>query len=291
MAITCAVLATIVWLGRQWWDSTAADYQQRVYKPIQMKARLESGDLVTLRFARRMDDLIPDHGHLMHLYAIRDPGLDIVYHLHPEQTDTGMFRLALPTMPAGVYRLYADVVHETGFPETLVASLEIPAIQGRALAGDDAEGDGWPWQRGTSATSFNLPDGYRMEWLRDDLPLRAKVPGIFRFCLLDPLGQPAHMALYMGMIGHAAFVKTDGTAFAHIHPAGSVSMAALALAQKVSTGDAMPGMDHRLMPMPEALPNDAGFPYGFPSPGTYRIFVQMKHDKTVETGIFDADVW
>jgi hypothetical protein len=254
-------------------------------------------------FARRLDDLIADHGHLMHLYAIRQPGLDVIYHLHPEQMETGIFRLALPTMPAGVYRLYADVVHETGFPETLVASLEIPAIQGRALAGDDAEGDGWPWQRGTSTTSFNLPDGYRMEWLRDDLPLRAKVPGMFRFRLLDPLGQPARMALYMGMIGHAAFVKTDGTAFAHIHPSGSVSMAALALAQRdsngassvrlVSTGDGMQmaGMDRAGKPVTEALPNDAGFPYGFPSAGTYRIFVQMKHDETVETGIFDADVW
>ena len=57
-------------------------------------------------------------------------------------------------------------------------------------------------------------------------------------------------------------------------------MAALALA--------MPGMDH--MPMTDALPNDAGFPYGFPSAGAYRIFVQMKHDQMVETGIFDADV-
>ena len=32
------------------------------------------------------------------------------------------------------------------------------------------------------------------------------------------------------------------------------------------------------------------FPYGFPSPGRYRIFIQMKHDSTVETGVFDAEV-
>ena len=38
-------------------------------------------------FTRKMDDLVPDHGHIMHLYAIRQPGLDAVYHLHPEQTD------------------------------------------------------------------------------------------------------------------------------------------------------------------------------------------------------------
>jgi hypothetical protein len=32
------------------------------------------------------------------------------------------------------------------------------------------------------------------------------------------------------------------------------------------------------------------FPYGFPSPGRYRIFIQMKHANTVETGVFDAEV-
>jgi len=37
------------------------------------------------------------------------------------------------------------------------------------------------------------------------------------------------------------------------------------------------------------LPNAVGFPFGFPSPGKYRIFVQMKHAETVETGIFDVD--
>jgi hypothetical protein len=38
------------------------------------------------------------------------------------------------------------------------------------------------------------------------------------------------------------------------------------------------------------LPNEVTFPYGFPASGRYRIFVQMKHDETVETGAFDLDV-
>jgi hypothetical protein len=40
----------------------------------------------------------------------------------------------------------------------------------------------------------------------------------------------------------------------------------------------------------EHIPPTVGFPYGFPSPGRFRIFVQMKHSNTVETGVFDADV-
>jgi hypothetical protein len=38
------------------------------------------------------------------------------------------------------------------------------------------------------------------------------------------------------------------------------------------------------------LPSEVTFPYGFPAAGRYRIFVQMTHDNTVETGAFDLDV-
>ena len=100
------------------------------------------------------------------------------------------------------------------------------------------------------------------------------------------------MAFYMGMLGHAAFVKTDGTVFAHIHPTGTMAMAAFMMANpqaKMNPG-ALP-MDMPGMTMDSgALPNTVSFPYGFPTAGRYRIFVQMKHGSTVETGIFDADV-
>jgi hypothetical protein len=136
-----------------------------------------------------------------------------------------------------------------------------------------------------------------MTWLRP-ATLTAKQPMLFRFRLETPAGSaPADMAFYMGMLGHAAFVKTDGTVFAHIHPAGSVSMAAFMMAQQSDAarrqtdmaGMNMQGMNDSAAPA-HALPNEVSFPYGFPSPGRYRLFVQMKHGNTVETGIFDADV-
>jgi hypothetical protein len=40
----------------------------------------------------------------------------------------------------------------------------------------------------------------------------------------------------------------------------------------------------------QAISPEVAFPYGFPSPGRYRIFIQMKHGDTVETGAFDAEV-
>ena len=63
----------------------------------------------------------------MHLYLIREPGMDAVYHLHPTQAAPGHFRLNLPSMPTGNYALYGDVVHANGFPETLVTNVTIPS--------------------------------------------------------------------------------------------------------------------------------------------------------------------
>jgi len=111
----------------------------------------------------------------------------------------------------------------------------------------------------------------------------------FRFRLLDANGNPAtDMQPYLGMAGHAAFVKTDGTVFAHTHPEGSAAMPAMMLAN--GGGDI--GMDPNMkMDTPnEPLSNTVEFPYGFPSSGRYRIFIQMKHGTTVETGVFDATV-
>ena len=312
MSIAFVIVLAAAWGGNAWWTSEANSYGQRVYKPLQMKAALDNNGILTLTlvdpgwmkpppgrvalFTRKIDDLIPDHDHLMHLYAIRQPGLDAVYHLHPDLVDAGIFRLSLPDMPSGNYKLYADIVHATGFPETLVATVNVPVFRGRALAGDDAAGFAKAWDQVPAANSaFILPDGYRMEWIRPAV-LDAKQPIAFQFRLTDGAGHaPSDMALYMGMLGHAAFVKTDGTVFAHVHPAGSISMAALLLAQQHSTantsmpGMEMTGMDHSGSKS-AVLSNQVSFPYGFPAPGHYRLFVQMKHGATIETGIFDANV-
>jgi hypothetical protein len=67
---------------------------------------------------------------------------------------------------------------------------------------------------------------------------------------------------------------------------GTVAMAALMMAESQNGGSGdMPGMD---MGGSSAIPNTVSFPYGFPSAGDYRIFVQMKHGGVVEAGTFDA---
>jgi hypothetical protein len=317
IAMACALVLMVaaVWFGNQWWKGEADNYARYVYKPLTIEPTLLPNQTLDLKIedpgwikSRRIDDFVPDHDHLMHLYLIRQPGLDVVYHLHPEQIAPGEFQLALPSIPAGLYNLYADVVHATGFPETLVARIELREIAGRALGGDDAKGIAQPLsplrgelnaclQNPVAGSRFHLPDGYTMVW-DNAAKLAAKTPQTFAFSLLGADGKPASdMALYMGMVGHAAFVKEDGSVFAHVHPSGTVSMAALMMAaaqnqpsQPTSgTTASMPGMSMSSANVQtRGVPNTVGFPYGFPTAGAYRIFVQIKHGQTIETGAFDA---
>jgi hypothetical protein len=302
-----AFMALLLWGGARWWNVEAASYSLDVYHPLKVDPIL-SGNQLDLnvrafspdneRRSRSNNDFLPDHGHLMHLYAIREPEMDAAFHLHPTLVAAGDFHISLPNMPPGQYALYGDVVHANGFPETLVAKITIPAdMPGDPLGGDDASTHPQPLSQGQLGNSYKLPDGYVMVWDRPQT-ITANTAYSFRFHLLNAEGNPAtDVQPYMGMAGHAAFVKTDGTTFAHTHPEGSAAMPALMLAndnansapstanENMETGMKM-DMD---MPMhSNPIPNTVEFPYGFPSSGRYRIFVQMKHGATIETGVFDA---
>jgi hypothetical protein len=199
-------------------------------------------------------------------------------------------------------------VYANGFPETETATLTIPAGASNApLASEDAAAAPAPLSAGELGPSYKLPDGYTMVWAKPETISANRGYG-FQFTLLDASGKPAtDVEPYLGMPGHAAFVKTDLTAFAHTHPEGSAAMPAMMLANastsagqtgsgmtlgSMQTMPDMAGMDMSSMPgmQHKALSPTVSFPYGFPSPGRYRIFIQMKHAGTVETGVFDAEV-
>jgi hypothetical protein len=295
-----AVMVLIVYEGGQWWNVEAADYAENVFHPTPTSTTLTGNQLDLFvkalkpedtRRIRLNDDYLPDHGHLMHLYAIRWPQMDAAFHLHPTLAAGGDFRDLLPAMPPGHYRLFGDVVHANGFPETLLATVEIPAsMPGIALSSEDAEALPPAISATLLGTAYKLPDGYTMVWDRP-ATLTATTPYAFHFRLLDPTGKPASdMQPYLGMAGHAAFVKTDGTVFAHTHPEGSAAMADVMLANASLNPDGPGTLPRMAMPAPEKLAPEVDFPYGFPTSGRYRVFIQMKHGNTVETGVFDAQV-
>ncbi|MEO7028560.1 MAG: hypothetical protein ABI147_04075, partial [Acidobacteriaceae bacterium] len=270
-------IAAAIVLGDHWWNVEAADYAAGVYHPLAMRAAL-SGNTLDLAIdddvpaknpqhkLLALGDLILDHGKIMHLYAIRWPEMDAVFHLHPAQVSKDDLRKTLPAMPPGVYKLYADIVFRSGFPETLTATITVPSGMSSApLAFDDAEALPPPLSHGKLGSAYPLPDGYSMVWDRP-ATLTANTATIFRFRLLDASGKPAEDAVpYLGMAGHAAFVKTDGTVFAHTHPEGSAAMPAMMLANGEGSESAgamedMPGMSASN----EKIPPVVEFPYGFP---------------------------
>jgi hypothetical protein len=296
-AAALVVTGLMVFLGNKWWEVEAANYTEGIYRPLELRPVLRE-DKLDLTFggynqkrgrwrSESMNTLLPDHGHLMHLYAIRWPEMDAVFHLHPALSSDDHFAMTLPSMPAGEYRLYADIVHGNGFPETLTASLMVPVGMSSAPLGPEDASALPPalWQ-GRLGTSYALPDKYIMVWDRPE-KIEANEAYLFRFRLLGPDFMPAtDMQPYLGMAGHAAFVKADGTVFAHTHPDGSAAMPAMMLANGVHEMADMPGMEMASDPVSPVVE----FPYGFPSAGRYRVFVQMKHGGVVETGVFDADV-
>jgi hypothetical protein len=292
-AVTGAVVVAVLALGHWWWSNEARESDARAYKPLTLTPSLEAAGRLLLRLtdpragrSQRVDDLIPDHGHLMHLFVLRVPELDRLFHLHPEAVDPGVFALRLPSMPAGHYQLFADVVHGSGLAETLVAEVDLPDLSGPPLAGDDSAGVAPPLTApARDAAAVALEGGGRMVWEKDPGPLRVKRPYWFRFRVEDEAGAPARdLEPYMGMPGHAAFVRRDRAVFAHVHPTGSVPMAALALA----AGD---GVDpHAAHPTGGGLPSVVTFPYGVPQPGEYRIFVQVKRGGRVRTAAYDTRV-
>jgi hypothetical protein len=306
MAITAVVVLGILFLGKAWWGAEATNYKRGVnfFKPPEAETHLENGNRLVIRAKGQdpewskeveMKDVIPDHHHLMHLFLISTPGMDRLWHLHPERAEGGAFVEDLPNMPSGHYEVFADIVDKAGFPWTLVGQIDLPEISGKALAGDDSIWTGAPLAVEANHRSVaQLADGGRMVWEKESAPLAANVAMVFKFQVEDKDGNPAKdLEPYMGMAAHAEFVSSDMSVFAHIHPAGSASMAALELANGVPKGDEAITGDHAMpdgMSIPELPSSELTFPYGFPKPGEYRIFVQIKRAGQVETGVFDAQV-
>jgi len=283
---TAAMLSLgVIWIGAEWWNAEAQDYSRSLYKPLTMQAKLNQ-DLLELQLSesgwyqvKTLDDFVADHGHLMHLYAIRESDLGIVYHLHPKFQKSGKFVLKLPEMAAGKYRLFADVVHKNGFPETLTSSMELrEATKGPGESPDDAGG---------------VLKGEGLAVLEPMGELRAGKPTMIRFTVKDADGNPAaNLKPYLGMAAHLAVVKRDFSVFSHLHPNGNISMAAFEMAQinNLRLSNNVLVSSHASEGDGQRVPAEFGFPFGFPTSGEYLLILQFARPSGVETLSFDVKV-
>ena len=320
MAGTAIFSGLLLFGGKAWWEGEDAAFGESLYRPFSSVASVSEagarpvlnlditdsswimrGDTVWLRKYHQSawTPLVTDHGKLMHLFLVRETDAGAFAHLHPATTDSVRFTAALPPLPAGRYRVFGDIVHESGFAKTLVTTVEIPseAAAGSApLSPDDGFYIGPGAGAGETAT---LADGATITWDRGTAPIVVGAPAPLGFTIREADGRPAVLEPYLGMAAHAVVARDDGTVFIHLHPMGTISAASQATFTMRQPGDTITGAvgariaasDSMMQGMSHAAPSSAvSFPYAFPQPGRYRIWVQVKRSGEVETAAFDADV-
>jgi len=173
-----------------------------------------------------------------------------------------------------------------------------------------------------------LPDGSTAIWEHDGEKLQANRLYPMTFSIFNPNGEPAELEPYMGMMGHAVVMKHDGSVYIHLHPVGNYSSATQdlikrrlkdgnptfagfspadqfrdsvdqvisrikAMSEEERSNYLMEMMGHEVSY--EGVGEHEGhsvvvFPYSFPEPGNYRIWIQMKRNGKVLNTAFDAVV-
>lgn len=296
--LAAVAFAAALFAGKGWWDREDQNFRtNQIYQPRPLAAEFRSqsgGPSLALdvppapgRSSRLL--LIPDHGKLMHLFLIREPQLDALAHLHPARTGPHSFTVPVPPLPPGRYRLYADITNETGFAATLTTTVELPALEkrGASRAGNTDPDDSWF----VGAPGSPEASAVGLAWAGPK-DIRAGEDITLRIAATDRNGRPLSLEPYMGMLGHAAVRRVDGAVFAHLHPVGTISMASQALfVEAAARQTGQPAAEDHSAHLGHGAPaTSLSFPYLFPEPGPYRIWVQTKANGSVVTGVFDVTV-
>lgn len=279
----------ILWGGNVWWEAEATSYRTFIqYRPFASTASIAArAGVPTLTLGirderwngtpvavSRYNALLPDHGKLMHLFLVRED-LGAFAHLHPvaRSTDAVDFDTAMPPVGPGRYRVYGDIVHESGYAQTLVSGVDVAGDAATVVTDPDDS-----FFVGESAA--DLGDGTELVWTKAEGPIAAGEEVVLALSVRDATGAIAAVEPYMGMAAHVIVSSRDHNVFAHLHPSGSISMAAL---QKFSnTGDHTAHAGN--------VEGRVEVPYAFPQPGAYRMWVQVKRGGQVRTAAFDVDV-
>ena len=306
--IAVPVLALVVLGGSNWWRSEAARYRRTLYRPVPTKSSVHTiSGVATLAQtitdsnwrAGNISALMPDHGKMAHMFVVRADSPFVFAHLHPELVGFKTLMTPLPPLPAGRYRIFSDIVHETGFQRTLVDSVVLSAAVDSSgvpkLGVDDAWSTDEVLPVNRALKQIRGHDGQLyMYWNGPDAVV-ANQPGVLRIGVSDRKGAPATIESYLGMTGHAVVVREDGRVFIHLHPGGTSSMASEEAFRLRDRGDTTKDGRLRLVTasmthLDSAKLREISFPYAFPSAGRYRVYVQVRASGRVHTTGFDVQV-
>jgi len=290
-----------------WWGRVDGAHQSRaLYRQYAHQVLQESGgspNRLTLDISdpRRRDPghrLVEDHGKLLHLFLVGESsvgGIPAFAHLHPEADGDGRFVTRLPSLPSGSYRVFTELAHAAGFTQTLTNRVALSGLGPASLDRDSAWSPAMP---DAASRAVSMDDGITVEL--ETGPLRAAQPSVLIARARRVNGSPAPLQPYLRMLGHAALQRDDGAVFAHLHPAGSLSMAAARVfAAKLGgeagaqASDANCGDLEAVPPAEAAALGSSGevrFPYVFPSAGRYFVWIQVRVDGLVRTAPFVVTV-
>jgi hypothetical protein len=310
-AIAAPLVALLVFGGARWWEAEASAYARTLYRPLRTETVLRDSLGVPTLLLRildtnwregRVSPLMPDHGKMSHLFLVRVDSVGVFAHLHADPADhstpvSATLATALPPLPAGRYRVFADVVHETGFQRTFVDSLVLADSVGSAGIGRLDRDDAWflgPVVRLSSSRDASLGDWLSMTWAGDARPTTGRT-GALRFALRQQSGEMVRVEPYLGMAGHAVVMRRDGGVYVHLHPSGTNAMASALAFSIRDRGDTTPDgrlrLPHGDMAMTAEEPmGEIAFPYAFPGAGAYRVWVQLRVGGRVRTAAYDVEV-
>lgn len=236
----------------------AGDYLLRL-TPTQ----LARGKVRELRFSISDDDgeAITEfdqlHERRMHLIIVRRDG-EGFRHLHPEMNKAGTWRAPIEFSEAGDYRAFADF-SVAGEQHTLASDLFVSGGSFKARPFPPPE-------------SLDSTNGYEVR-LHAGQP-HAGESSSLTFAVSRGGEDVDDLSPYLGAKGHLVALREGDLAFLHVHPVEAEEAHAHGGHEEGGAG---------------AL-NEVAFAASFPTAGNYRLYLQFKHEGSVQTAQFTVSV-
>ncbi|MFD9421472.1 MULTISPECIES: hypothetical protein [unclassified Streptomyces] len=235
-------------------DATPAGLQisQAGYTLDLKTPRVAAGEKSELRFAirdqqgRQVTSFQREHDKELHL-ILASRDLVTYRHLHPTRAADGTWSTPVTLPAAGSYRVFADFTPATGKAANLTLGADLAASGPYKAAALPAP------------ATVSTVDGYAVTLNGDLTP--GKTSGVTLGVSRD--GRPVtDLQPYLGAYGHLVALRSGDLAYLHVHPNG-----------EPGDGTTKPGPG-------------ISFSTTVPSSGSYRLFLDFKHNGTVRTAAF-----